>query len=72
MYNTYSKQGLPPGPICNPGATAIKAALYPSDNDYYFFCHSESGEVYFASTAAEHQENVQKVVYGAAGVINND
>ena len=71
-YNTYSKQGLPPGPICNPGATAIKAALYPSDNDYYFFCHSESGEVYFASTAAEHQENVQKVVYGAAGVINND
>ena len=71
-YNTYSKQGLPPGPICNPGATAIKAALYPSDNDYYFFCHSESGEVYFASTAAEHQDNVQKVVYGTAGVINNE
>ena len=71
-YNTYSKTGLPPGPICNPGATAIKAALYPSDNDYYFFCHSETGEVYFASTAAEHQDNVQKVVYGTAGVMDND
>ena len=68
-YNTYSKTGLPPGPICNPGAAAIKAALYPSDNDYYFFCHSENGDAYFASTAAEHQENVQKVVYGTAGVI---
>ncbi len=71
-YNTYSKTGLPPGPICNPGATAIKAALYPSDNDYYFFCHSDSGEVYFASTAAEHQDNVQKVVYGTAGVMDDE
>lgn len=71
-YNTYSKTGLPPGPICNPGATAIKAALYPSDNNYYFFCHSDSGEVYFASTAAEHQDNVQKVVYGAAGVMDDE
>lgn len=71
-YNTYSKTGLPPGPVCNPGATAIKAALYPSDNDYYFFCHSDSGEVYFASTAAEHQDNVQKVVYGTAGVMDNE
>lgn len=66
-YNTYSKTGLPPGPICNPSASAIRAALYPEEHDYYFFCHSEDGEVYYASTAAEHQDNVQKVVYGSVG-----
>lgn len=63
-YNTYSKTGLPPGPICNPGASAIRAALYPSDTTYYFFCHSENGDAYYASTATEHENNVQKVVYG--------
>lgn len=66
-YNTYSKTGLPPGPICNPGASAIKAALYPTSNSYYFFCHDENGEIYFASTASEHEANVQRVVYGAVG-----
>ena len=66
-YNTYGKPGLPPGAICNPGASAIRAALYPSDNDYYFFCHAEDGQVYYASTASEHQDNVQRVVYGSIG-----
>ncbi len=66
-YNTYSKTGLPPGPICNPGATAIRAALYPTESTYYFFCHGNDGEVYYASTATEHQENVQNVVYGSVG-----
>ena len=63
-YNTYSSQGLPPGPICSPGASAIKAALYPSDSDYYFFMHSPSGEIYLARTAAEHQKNTQLYLYG--------
>lgn len=58
-YNTYSAQGLPPGPICNPGAAAIKAALYPADTDYYFFMHSSSGEIYLAKTAEEHQINTE-------------
>ncbi len=66
-YNTYSSQGLPPGPICNPGLTAIKAALYPTDTDYYFFCHSNSGEIYLAKTADEHQANTEKVIYGDFG-----
>ncbi len=66
-YNTYAKTGLPPGPICNPGISAIRAALYPSEHDYYFFCHSDDGAVYYASNYAEHQENVQKVVYGSVG-----
>lgn len=68
-YNTYSNQGLPPGPICSPGKSAIEAALFPSDTDYHFFCHSESGEVYYAVTAAEHQANTNKIIYGG---LNND
>ena len=63
-YNTYSSQGLPPGPICNPGASAIKAALYPADTDYYFFMHSPTGEIYLARTASEHQKNTQMYLYG--------
>ena len=58
-YNTYSSQGLPPGPICNPGAAAIKAALYPAQTDYYFFMHSPTGEIYLAKTADEHQVNTE-------------
>lgn len=68
-YNTYSNEGLPPGPICSPGKSAIEAALFPSDTDYHFFCHSESGDVYYAVTAAEHQANTNKIIYGG---LNND
>lgn len=68
-YNTYSNEGLPPGPICSPGKAAIEAALFPSDTDYHFFCHSESGDVYYAVTAAEHQANTNKIIYGG---LNND
>ncbi len=63
-YNTYSTQGLPPGPICNPGSTAIKAALYPASTDYYFFMHSPTGEMYLARTASEHNKNTQLYLYG--------
>lgn len=56
-YNTYNVTGLPPGPICNPGKTAINAALYPSDTGYYFFCHDKSGNVYYAVTDDEHELN---------------
>ena len=63
-YNTYSNPGLPPGPICNPGAAAIRAALYPEDSDYHFFCHNDKGEIFLAVTASEHQANTEKVLYG--------
>lgn len=62
-YNTYSTEGLPPGPICNPGASAIRAALYPADTDYYFFMHSPKGEMYVARTASEHNKNTQMYLY---------
>lgn len=56
-YDTYSNRGLPPGPICNPGMDAIKAALYPEDSDYYFFVHDITGKIYMAETLREHELN---------------
>lgn len=59
-YSTAANAGLPPGPICNPGLDAIKAALYPDDTDYYFFCHDDSRKIYVAKTQKEHEANVAK------------
>lgn len=61
-YNTYFVQGLPPGPICNPGDDAINAALFPDDTDYYFFRHDKYGEIYMAVTQSEHDANGVKVL----------
>ena len=43
-YNTYKYQGLPAGPISNPGIAAIKAALNPNDTGYYYFALNKDGE----------------------------
>lgn len=61
-YNTSAIQGLPPGPICNPGMAAIKAALYPEDTGYYFFAHDKSGKIYLAETFSEHKNNLVKII----------
>ena len=60
-YNTYSSHGLPPGAINNPGLDAITAALYPEESDYYYFCTNlQTGEFFYASDYATHQENLVK------------
>ena len=56
-YDTAANRGLPPGPICNPGIDAIEAALYPSDTNYYYFLHDNSGKIYMAKTQKEHEGN---------------
>lgn len=56
-YNTYKYAGLPPGPITNPGENAIRAALNPKKNDYYYFLTSPDGTVYYAKTFEEHIAN---------------
>lgn len=60
-YDTYTQQGLPPGPICNPGNDAIKAALQPNSSSYYYFCHDKDGQAYYASTIEEHQANLESI-----------
>ncbi|MCL5667368.1 MAG: endolytic transglycosylase MltG [Patescibacteria group bacterium] len=60
-YNTYKYAGLPPGPICNPSLSSIKAALNPIQSDYYYFLHKQpSGEAVFSKTFAEHVQNKLK------------
>ncbi|MEW6607111.1 MAG: endolytic transglycosylase MltG [bacterium] len=53
-YNTYLQPGLPQGPICNPGMTAIKAALSPADVDYLYFVSNGDGSHTFSKTGREH------------------
>ena len=53
-YNTYINPGLTPGPICNPGLSAIKAAIYPADTSYYFFALGTDGKSHFFTDYNEH------------------
>ena len=65
-YNTYNRDGLPVGPICSPSKRALTAALYPDmeyiAEGYLFFCAGDptKGEIVYAKSKAEHQENVKK------------
>ncbi|KKR05600.1 MAG: hypothetical protein UT34_C0002G0107 [candidate division WS6 bacterium GW2011_GWF2_39_15] len=59
-YNTYKRIGLPPTPICNPGLSAINASKNPKSNQYYFYLHDNSGNIYYATTYQEHLLNIQK------------
>lgn len=60
-WNTYKYPGLPPGPISNPSLDSIMAAIYPEENDYWYFLTTlDTGEVKYAKTLEEHNANVQK------------
>ena len=59
-YNTYRVQGLPPGPIANPGIQAIRATLYPSDSRSLYFVSRNDGTHQFSSTLIEHNKAVEK------------
>ena len=60
-YNTYQHGGLPPGPIANPGARAIRAALNPAEHDFLYYLSTRDGETIFSETLEEH--NINRVKY---------
>ncbi len=58
-YNTYENAGLPPGPIANPGAQSLEAALEPADTPFlYFVAKPEGGGHQFSATMAQHEKAV--------------
>lgn len=57
-YNTYRNRGLPPGPIANPGRSALEAAMHPARSDYLFFVSDGNGHHRFAHSFEEHNRNV--------------
>lgn len=59
-YNTYSINGLPPGPIGNPGEDAIKAVLTPARTQYLYFVARKDGTHHFSTTLDEHNRAVEK------------
>ncbi|MFI6807428.1 endolytic transglycosylase MltG [Streptomyces luteogriseus] len=59
-YNTYFHKGLPPGPIDNPGEDAIKGALKPTDDGWYYFISLDGKTSKFTKTNAEHQKLVDQ------------
>lgn len=59
-YNTYMHGGLPPGPIGNPSAISLRAALTPADTTYLYFVANTQGGHFFSSTLTEHNQNVNR------------
>ena len=57
-YNLYTKQGLPPGPICNPGYASLYAAAHPEQHNYYYYVAMPDGSHLFANSYEEHQANI--------------
>ena len=62
-YNTYIHEGLTPGPICNPGLSAIKAAIYPADTEYYFFALGTDKKSHFFTDYNEHLRFINSAEY---------
>ena len=62
-YDTYKSKGLPPGPLCSPSLTSIKAAVNPStaNPSHYFFVNDKNGKFYFSRTTTEHQNTISKL-----------
>lgn len=59
-YNTYKYKGLPPTPISNPGESAIRAAIYPKNSNYWYYLSAKDGTTIFSRTLEEHNSAVKK------------
>ncbi len=71
-YNTYLYEGLPVGPICNPGLDCINAVLYPEEHSYYYYHvdDEEAGTHIFTETYEEHIDT--QIIGGPNGVPEED
>lgn len=56
-YNTYKVKGLPVGPISNFAESSLEAVLNPVESDYLYFLHDRQGNIHFAETLEEHNQN---------------
>ncbi len=65
-FNTYINRGLPPGPICNPGKTALNAAFNPEHTDYLYFLleDPQAGKHVFSKTLDEHNRSYELYIKG--------
>ncbi len=67
-YNTYTHEGLPPGPITNPGKAALEAVLAPKKSRFLYFVSRNDRTHHFSKTIAEHEAAVEKYMrQGAVG-----
>lgn len=61
-FNTRLHNGLPPGPIANPGYASLEAALYPENTEYLYFVAKDADSHYFSGSLAEHNRAVRKFI----------
>ncbi len=59
-YDTYQEPGLPPSPICSPGADALLQAINPENTPYYYFIATRDGTTVYARNYAEQQQNIAR------------
>lgn len=57
-YNTYTNKGLPPGPICSPGASSVFAAAHPAKHKFLYYVAMPNGRHLFAETFEQHKRNI--------------
>lgn len=62
-YNSYTKEGFPPGPICNPSYNSIACAFDPAETEkaYYYFVSDKYGVMYYATTLKDHEANIAAI-----------
>jgi UPF0755 protein len=61
-FNTYTRKGLPPAPIANPGDIALSAAVNPASSPYLFYLTGDDGVFYYATTYEEHKQNKARYI----------
>lgn len=63
-YNTYTRSGLPPTPICLPGEASLRAAVHPAKGKALYFVSTGNGHHVFSETLTEHDANIRRYQLG--------